>query len=131
MIAAQKRHEGIVKLLLEYGASLDPRDSSGRTALAIAAEKGHEGIVKLLLDRGACLGPRDSRGRTALAIAAIVGSKAIVELLLRYPAYPDYPGGIPLEALRGAAEHAADAGKEAIAELLHAKARSHVTSTDA
>ncbi|MBE3049891.1 ankyrin repeat domain-containing protein, partial [Candidatus Bathyarchaeota archaeon] len=51
--AAENGHEAIVKLLLEKGAYIEAKDSSGWTPLLSAAENGHEAIVKLLLEKGA------------------------------------------------------------------------------
>jgi ankyrin repeat protein len=41
-LAAEKRHEAVVKLLLEKGAELDSKDIGGRTPLSWAAVNGHE-----------------------------------------------------------------------------------------
>jgi ankyrin repeat protein len=41
-------HEALVKLLLEKGAAVDPKDNCGRTPLWWAAGSGHEAVVKLL-----------------------------------------------------------------------------------
>jgi ankyrin repeat protein len=51
--AAGNGHEAVVKLLLEKGAELETKDSSGRTPLSYAAGNGHEAVVKLLLEKGA------------------------------------------------------------------------------
>jgi ankyrin repeat protein len=60
--AAEEGHEAVVKLLLEKGAELEAKDSSGWTALIWAAEKGHEAVVKLLLKKGAKLEANSSFG---------------------------------------------------------------------
>jgi ankyrin repeat protein len=45
--------EAIVKLLLENGAALEPKDEDGRTPLWLAAARSHTAMVKLLLEQGA------------------------------------------------------------------------------
>ena len=41
-----------MKLLLEKGAELEPKDAGGRTPLSLALENGHEAIVQLVLEQG-------------------------------------------------------------------------------
>jgi ankyrin repeat protein len=50
---AANGHEAVVKLLVEKGAELESKSSSGRTPLSWASEKGHEAVVKLLVEKGA------------------------------------------------------------------------------
>lgn len=52
-VAARDGLEGVVSFLLEKGADLDARDSSGRTPLAWATMKGHRGVIMMLAQRGA------------------------------------------------------------------------------
>ena len=59
MIAAQRGHRSLVKLLLAEGCDVNA-GASGYTALALAAQAGHAQIVQLLLDAGADVRvPRD------------------------------------------------------------------------
>jgi ankyrin repeat protein len=58
-----------VKLLLEKGAELEAKDSSGWTALSYAARYGNEAVVKLLLEIGAELEAKSSSGQTPLLYA--------------------------------------------------------------
>ncbi|KAF2962645.1 hypothetical protein GQX73_g10928 [Xylaria multiplex] len=51
--ATANGHIPIVKLLLSYGAAVDPQDKDGITPLILAAEAGATETLKLLLDRGA------------------------------------------------------------------------------
>jgi ankyrin repeat protein len=67
-LAAEKRREAVVKLLLAKGAELDSQDRRGWTLLSWAAENGHEVAMKLLLEKGAELDSRDNiYGRTPLS----------------------------------------------------------------
>jgi ankyrin repeat protein len=59
-------HPGVVKLLLERGASVKARDNDGKTALHHAAEHGQDAIAKILIDAGADVTARDAAGRTPL-----------------------------------------------------------------
>ena len=56
-----------MKLLLEKGAELEPKDIIGQTPLSSAVEGGHEAVVKLLVEKGAELESRDIIGRTPLS----------------------------------------------------------------
>lgn len=89
-------HEGIVRLLLDYG--VDPNALEGWThfegvdeaesgdhgyPMALAAGRGHEHIIKLLLAYGASVDtPTEELGDTPLAIAARKGHLSIVKLLV-------------------------------------------------
>jgi ankyrin repeat protein len=53
LYAAVSGHEAVVALLLEKGAELETKDSSGQTPLSWAAGSGHEAVVKLLLEKQA------------------------------------------------------------------------------
>jgi ankyrin repeat protein len=60
--AIKNRHEVVVKLLLEKGAEIEAKSSSGWTPLSWAAGKGHKAVVKLLLEKGAEIEAKDSSG---------------------------------------------------------------------
>jgi ankyrin repeat protein len=79
------RHD-VVKLLLDHGARVDPREHlSGLTALHRAALGGDPETIKLLLARGSDVNAKESpNGRecTALHLAVLVGRKDAVEVLL-------------------------------------------------
>ncbi|MCJ1270547.1 hypothetical protein MMC22_010444 [Lobaria immixta] len=80
--AVQRRHEVMVRLLLEKGADVKARDKKGQTALREAALNGHVAVVRLLLERRANIEAKDKDGRTALIVAALNGHEAVVRLLL-------------------------------------------------
>ena len=53
LLAAKFGAKHAIKLLIEYGAVLESRDKSWRTALEIAILEGHEDIVDVLIAAGA------------------------------------------------------------------------------
>jgi ankyrin repeat protein len=73
-----------VKLLLEKGAGLEPKDEYlGQAPLSLAAANGREVVVKLLLEKGAEPEPKgDYYGRKPLSWAAANRHEAVVKLLL-------------------------------------------------
>ncbi|QYT04740.1 hypothetical protein H0G86_011643 [Trichoderma simmonsii] len=133
LLAAQKRHEAIVRLLLVAGAQVDTPDSTNLTPLSWAACSGHEGIVRLLLDAGAQVDWEDNwiplsyhekthsyrpwpaeHGQTPLLWAAMKGHEAIVRLLLGAGAQVNSVGRYRLTSLSWAARK----GHETVAKLL-------------
>jgi ankyrin repeat protein len=94
--AAEKGHEGCVKLLLERGAVVNVSDDWGETPL-IKAVGGHESVneerrvavVSLLLNNGARTEMIDLHGRDALVHAARCGSADAVKVLLQHGANPN------------------------------------------
>ena len=53
MVAAEAHHDGTVRLLIDRGASVDARDTRGRTSLLLMAAKGRVDTIKILLAAGA------------------------------------------------------------------------------
>ncbi|KAF3246402.1 hypothetical protein TWF192_006916 [Orbilia oligospora] len=77
------------KLLLEHGARINARDSSGETPLhwALYAPKDvRKEIVPLLLENGADINMLDNEGQAPLFEAALMGSVEMLELLIKYKA---------------------------------------------
>jgi ankyrin repeat protein/truncated hemoglobin YjbI len=74
-----------VRVLLDYGASLDDRGRYGLTALHYAVRGGKPPLIKLLLDRGAQVNALDEDGLTPLLHLTKTRSKAdplpVMELL--------------------------------------------------
>lgn len=85
--AARNGKRDMIELLLEYGADLEARSSSGQTALLAGSEAGQEGIVRLLIQRGANLFARDSFGESALYKAAANGHVDVMRLLLNHKGF--------------------------------------------
>lgn len=73
-------------VLIDSGADLDARNSSGMAALHYAASTGNAGFVSLLLHRGAGVNQRDARGATALHWAVFEGFQYTAMLLVGYRA---------------------------------------------
>jgi ankyrin repeat protein len=59
-----------VKLLIEKGASIDERNKTDQTALALAAAGGKLEVVNILIDHGAGLEAQDVSGSTPVHAAA-------------------------------------------------------------
>lgn len=74
-------HAEVVRLLLEYGADFEMKDSRGLTALRLAVANGHEAVARLLLEKGA-RDTGDMDGVTSLHTAALKGNESMVQLLL-------------------------------------------------
>ncbi|KAK3299914.1 ankyrin repeat-containing domain protein [Chaetomium fimeti] len=73
----------MIKALLEGGAEVDSKDSSGRTPLSLAAEHGYEAVAKLLLENGAEIDLKDAQGYAPIDWAAKGGHVAVSKLLGR------------------------------------------------
>jgi hypothetical protein len=52
--------EGVVRVLLEYGADINPRDNRDRTPLHGNIEMGGTEVARVLLENGADANARDS-----------------------------------------------------------------------
>ncbi|KAA0166988.1 hypothetical protein FNF28_02911 [Cafeteria roenbergensis] len=68
--ASKNGHVGIVRMLLDRGASVDATDDHGRTALMWASCCGRVEIVRMLLDRGASVDATDINGVNAVTISS-------------------------------------------------------------
>ncbi|GAB9474362.1 Palmitoyltransferase isoform 1 [Globisporangium polare] len=73
-------------ILIDNGADLNTRNSSGMAALHYAASTGNAGFVSLLIHRGADVNQRDARGATALHWAVFEGFQYTAMLLVGYHA---------------------------------------------
>ncbi|KAI0458169.1 hypothetical protein F5B21DRAFT_42685 [Xylaria acuta] len=72
----------IVRLLIEYGADVNPKRDTEIPALVKAAEGGNVAVVAELLVHDADPDARNRLGQTALFIAAIKGHDKVVEALI-------------------------------------------------
>jgi hypothetical protein len=82
--AAAYGHDGIVRLLLESGASCSTRNSSGETALHLAAKYNHCAAAAVLLDADSRLinAPMKGLGNTPLHYACMGGHLDVALLLV-------------------------------------------------
>lgn len=99
-LAAKGGNTGIIRKLLEKGASPHIADQEGRTPLHMAAANGDEESVRLLLEKGAPINARDDKGETSLHYAARHGYKTVTAILLKKGANVDAEndeGHTPLE----------------------------------
>lgn len=92
-IACSCPKRALVRLMLDYGANIDARDSLSRTPLYLASYGGFASIVELLLEEEARPNVLISGRRTALYKAGGNGRGDVVELLLRYGADPNLGHG--------------------------------------
>lgn len=92
-VAAKTGNEKIATLMLNKGASCDPRDMiPSRDPLRLAILEGHENIVKLLLDRGADPNYIERPGATvSLPLILAIEHEPIFKLLLERGADPVNP----------------------------------------
>jgi serine/threonine-protein phosphatase 6 regulatory ankyrin repeat subunit B len=90
---------GLVAALLDYGADVHGRDTSGDTPLHLAACTGKQETVRLLLDRGADINAQDRHGQTALMVAVTGDFAALVQELLERGADIDRQDNFGLSAL--------------------------------
>jgi ankyrin repeat protein len=73
----------VIKLLIDWGVSVECRDMNSNTPLHISVARAHESAVEMLLDNGADVEAQHSSGATALHCAIIHGHSDIVEMLLK------------------------------------------------
>jgi ankyrin repeat protein len=85
-------HEGIVRILLESGAKINPRGEGKDTALHLAATVGNEATVWVLLEGGAEIEAKCRDTLTPLYFAIHHEHEAVVSLLLSAGADPGNRG---------------------------------------
>ncbi len=83
MRAAELGKEGVVDMLVQYGASVDIADNLGRTALIYAAKYGHSGVVQILVENKANLNHQTKDKRAAIHYAAIYNNKDVAAILAK------------------------------------------------
>ena len=84
--AASKENFNLVKLLCEYRAAVNAKNTDGQTALVSAASKGNLDLVKLLCEYGADVDAVNTDGNTVILSAASKGDLDLVKLLCEYRA---------------------------------------------
>ncbi|KAF0310719.1 Protein TANC2 [Amphibalanus amphitrite] len=81
-LCATQGCEGMLELLIRFGAAVDAPNGQGLTPLMLASAGGRAGAVRLLVGHGAAVGRRDGARRCALVHAAVAGHLDVVDFLL-------------------------------------------------
>src|SRR5438046_2257989 len=81
MVAAASGHEKLVRMLVQAGADLEPKDGSGVTPLLAAAANDHLGVVQALVEAGADVNSA-CRSGNALQVAAARGNTELIRMLV-------------------------------------------------
>lgn len=81
IIAAVGGVVGVVRMLVEAGADMEPV-AAGISVLAAAAAEGHTGVVQYLVEKGASINHVDVDGVTALLLACEYGRLQTVKFLV-------------------------------------------------
>ncbi|XP_036423490.1 transient receptor potential cation channel, subfamily N, member 1 [Colossoma macropomum] len=82
LLAAERGHTAVVRVLLENSARVDVFDEEGKAALHLAAEQGHDDIADILLSHKAFVNAKTKLGLTPLHLSAQNGSARLVRLLV-------------------------------------------------
>jgi ankyrin repeat protein len=81
---AKKGRPEEIRLLLDAGAPINPKNQKGRSPMHVLAERGHAEAIKLLIERGAPIDERSgSMGLEPLVLALINGHAESVVALLK------------------------------------------------
>jgi ankyrin repeat protein len=83
--ACKSGHLGVVKLLVEYGATIDVTDNKGMTPFLKAASSDSLTVLEYIEEQGADINTVTEDGRTILHVAAAGNSVKILEHLLQSP----------------------------------------------
>ena len=78
-LAIIDRNDEMVKLLLEYGAEVDKKGHSGRTALHLTDT---ESLAKILVQNGASLKIKDWNGDTPFESALSINREDVLKVLM-------------------------------------------------
>merc|ERR1712232_1083393 len=85
LIAADRGHSGVVRLLLTAGAkSVDAAKACGCTPLFMAAQNGHLEVTIMLLDARARVDCTLPNGKTPLSAARAYGNATVCAVLLQH-----------------------------------------------
>ena len=98
-LAVMRNRVDILSVLLDAGATIDPKDSDGYTPLLVAVEKGYQDCADELVRCGADLSACNKKGTSPLHAAADRGSAGILQTLINREAdanAQDNNGNAPL-----------------------------------
>ncbi|KAJ1018224.1 hypothetical protein NDA18_006383 [Ustilago nuda] len=90
ILAVMNGRTDAVRILLDHGASLEPRDATDLIPLCLASSGGHADIVRLLLQKGAKIAS-NAEGLYPQALAARAGHADCVRLLVESGGDPNAP----------------------------------------
>lgn len=120
--AASGGHVGVMRLLFEHHAFVDPESPNGTTPLMMAAQYGNGAAVKLLLDEGAVPTARNRLGLNALDFARLGQRPDAQRLLAPLVAAPAAssaaPGGSAASVIVGPAIPRSNSSSGAKAEAV-------------
>ncbi len=88
LVMAENGDQGLLELLLRFGARPNARAANGETALYRAVRGGDRDLAAILLDHGADPNGTDLSTRTPLLAAIASGNEALTALLLERGADP-------------------------------------------
>ncbi|SNX83846.1 probable PHO81 - cyclin-dependent kinase inhibitor [Melanopsichium pennsylvanicum] len=90
ILAVMNGRTDAVRILLDHGASVEPRDATDLIPLCLASSGGHAEIVRLLLQKGAKI-VSNAEGLYPQALAARAGHADCVRLLVESGGDPNAP----------------------------------------
>ncbi|KAJ1026771.1 hypothetical protein NDA16_002068 [Ustilago loliicola] len=90
ILAVMNGRTDAVRILLDHGASVEPRDATDLIPLCLASSGGHADIVRLLLQKGAKI-TSNAEGLYPQALAARAGHADCVRLLVESGGDPNVP----------------------------------------
>lgn len=90
ILAVMNGRHDVVRILLDHGASVEPRDATDLIPLCLASSGGHVEIVRLLIRKGARI-ISNAEGLFPQALAARAGQTQCLELLLESGGDPNAP----------------------------------------
>jgi ankyrin len=100
MAAARSGSADLVRLLIEYGADVDPKEAwRGQTALMWAIAEKHLPVIRILLENGADIDAKTGKGFKPFLFAVRGGDFDIVRTLLAAGANVNETGGEGTTAL--------------------------------
>ena len=71
MLASNHGHDGVVKVLVQVGATVDLQDVDGLSALMYASREGRKDVAMTLMKYGAQVDLADKYGHSALWLAQL------------------------------------------------------------
>ena len=81
-VAVSGGHWGVVKALIEHGASVNSADKRGQTPLLLACRHDQLEIAELLIDQGAKVNVAKTNGTTILHMASAFAGPELFQLIL-------------------------------------------------